>query len=281
MKKKTLSIILISGLSYLCLQSNSAGVGTVNGVNATSSSAGCNCHSTSATTSITATLQLLNGASPVTTYTPGASYTIKLTGTNTTSGSLPRFGYQVTAVKAVGSGNAGTLVAPSGSHAQSLSGINIIEQSSPLSPASSTGGSGTTYVVSIPWTAPVAGTGSVSIKSVINAINNNSNADASDKWNSATLTITEAVSSTAAVAEVGSGKGISVYPNPAKNTFTVDLPALSGQAEVYITNSLGQLVRVYTAEQSPATFTPRLTAGVYNVSVHTAAANYTSRLVVE
>lgn len=147
-------------------------------------------------------MQLMSGSTPVTTYTPGSSYTIRITGVFTTSSSsiiLPKFGYQVAAVKTAATGtNAGTMTAPSGSHLTSVPGINITEHSAPLTATTGTGGTGTTYVVNIPWTAPATGTGSVTLYGVINAVNGTGGADATDRWANNSAVITEATSTTVA-----------------------------------------------------------------------------------
>lgn len=226
-------------------------------------------------------MQLLSGSTPVTAYTPGGSYTIKVTGTNTGTTSLPRFGYQLTATKTTSATtNAGTLTAPVGSHTVTVGGVRIAEQSAALAATTGTGGSGTTYVVSIPWTAPVAGTGGITFRTVVNAINQNGNADAGDKWNSGSLAITEA--STAAIASAAT-QAFSVYPNPCSGTFAITVPGLATEtAHVAITSVSGQLLKemnvdIHTA-QNVATGLP---PGIYLLQVATPTAAYRTQLIVQ
>ncbi|PZF73581.1 choice-of-anchor V domain-containing protein [Taibaiella soli] len=282
MKKKTLTIILLAGFSWVCLESFSTGAGAGAGMNATDSPSGCSCHGVPgiATPGINMSIQVMNGNSAVSSYIPGNSYTIRLTGTNTTGGSLPRFGYQLTATKTTGTANAGSLSAPSGSHAISIQGINIIEQSSALMPFSGTGGNGTQYVVNIPWTAPATGTGNVSLASVINAVNNNGAFDPDDKWNTTSVTIAEDGVQTA-VSELKNENNISVYPNPANSSFILNLPQSAGPAEVYIINSIGQLMRTYSVHKNSTTFTPDLPAGLYHISVISNDRKYVSQLLIQ
>ena len=203
MKKKFIFFPLFGALLYVLLSSYSAGPGLSllerTGATGTAGCAGGGCHGSAA--GVAVTMQLMSGSTPVTTYTPGTSYTIRITGVFTTSSSttiLPKFGYQVAAVKtAATSTNAGTMTAPSGSHLATPS-INVVEHSSALSATTGTGGTGTTYVVNIPWTAPVAGTGSVTLYGVINAVNGTGGADAVDRWANNSAVITEATSTTVA-----------------------------------------------------------------------------------
>lgn len=196
MKKKLILLPVVAVFAAFVLTGYNNGVGT-HGYEYTGASgtARCgSCHGSAATASTTVTIQLLSGGVPVTSYTGGSAYTIVLTGTQTSTALiLPYFGFQLSAVKTGTTTNAGTLTAPAGTHAVIVSGITDIEHyPSPLASTTGTGGSGTTYVVSIPWTAPVAGTGNVTIFGILNAVNHNGNDDNGDKWNFTSLAITEA-----------------------------------------------------------------------------------------
>jgi hypothetical protein len=161
---------------------------------------GCTCHN-SATTDGTR-VELDSAGVAVTSYHPGTVYTVKISAANGSTSTLPKYGFQVTAVQAAGAGsnpvNAGTWGSSLPANVQntdpSVSGLTetIIEQSNPISPASGSGGNGTTYIESIPWTAPAAGTGSVILFGVVNEVNANGSSSG-DKYQVATsVTITEA-----------------------------------------------------------------------------------------
>ncbi len=213
MKKSFLLVALLGGLCYIMLSSNSGGYGQAGRADGTGASGagtganrGCSCHGNSS--SIAVTVELDSAGSAVTRYTPGASYTIKISGTNNSTSSLPYFGFQLACVKAnsaaAGSATqagaascqqAGTWGSTLPASVRSTTGTTfpetIIEQSAPIAATSGTGGTGTTYVESIPWTAPAAGTGAVVIYGVLNAVNNNGS-DNGDKSNIAnTLLISE------------------------------------------------------------------------------------------
>lgn len=90
------------------------------------------------------------------------------------------------------SANAGTLSAIAGTHAASPAGVNVIEHNSAMPATTGAGAVGSTYVVNIPWTAPAAGTGSVTIRGTINAVNHDGMSGSSDQWKNASLVVTEA-----------------------------------------------------------------------------------------
>ena len=196
MKKNILVLTLLCGLSYLVFSSHVNGLGysshqDVTGASGagTGANQGCingGCHTTMSA-GITVTVELDSAGIAVNNYHPGAAYTIKLKGTNTTSTSLPYFGFQLSCVKAnsanaggantagspscVQAGTWGTLPASVRSTTSTGFPQTIIEHNSPIIATSGTGGSGTTYVESIPWTAPAAGTGSVVIYGILLAVN--------------------------------------------------------------------------------------------------------------
>jgi hypothetical protein len=205
MKKKFILAPLVGGLLYVALTGYITGPGA-NGAGdrtgATAATAGCgegtSCHASVATPGTTVAIQLYDatGTTPVTAgYTGGTNYIIRITGANTGGTSLPKFGFQVSCVKTGTTTNEGALSAIAGTHSgvYGASLINIIEQSEPIAATSGTGGSGTTYVVNIPWTAPPAGTSGVTVYAVLNAVNNDLAADAQDLWNNNSLAVPEAV----------------------------------------------------------------------------------------
>lgn len=194
--KKNFILSALSGIFLATiLISNSGGPGNAGNGNRTGAAsvtgcaAGGSCHGSAASTATVVNIQLLNGATPVTSYTAGVSYTIKIT-SGTSSASLPKFGYQACVVTGSGA-TAGVLIAPGGSHSGSYSGINTVEHSAPLSTTSG-------FPLNIPWTAPAAGTGTVNIWAVINAVNNDGLPNAADLWNNNHIAITEAISTTVA-----------------------------------------------------------------------------------
>ena len=253
MKKRILLFTAIAGFGYFILSSYVTGPGAngydCSGADANSSSGnptGCStgsgCHSTSATAGITVVVEIDSaGVTTSTTasgtghYTPGYTYTIKITGTNTTTNTLPRFGFQVAATVGATAAavpvNAGTLQStglPTNVHyvnaprTSTSFYASVVEHDAVLTPASGTGGTGTTYVESFTWTAPVSGTGTVSLFGAVNAVNNNDLADAGDLWNTTHLVLNE-LTSTTSVATVSNNINIKTYPNPATTNLNVQM----------------------------------------------------------
>jgi hypothetical protein len=248
MKKRILLMTTLAAFGYITLTSSNNGGGFGQGADGTKASgtaltcAHSGCHGSSTLTTVT--VELDSASTPVTHYIHGHSYTLKITGTNTGTTSLPRFGFQITVVKAAGAGtssavNAGTMAStglPTNVRYTTASAtlgplVDVVEHSAPIVATSGTGGSGTTYVESIPWTAPAtSGTGSVVIYGCVNAVNFNGNADANDHYNSATpVTITELIPTE--VASVPNAVEVKAFPNPVTNSLNVQLT--NTQAGIY------------------------------------------------
>lgn len=120
----------------------------------------------------------------------------------------------------------GTLSAIGGTHTATPSGITVVEQNSPLGATSGSGGAGTTYVVTVPWTAPASGTGNVSLRGVINAVNGGA-ADAGDKWNTGFSTATELTAITGSVFSVCVGSTITLSDAVPSGTWSSSAPTIA------------------------------------------------------
>jgi len=192
---------------------------------------GCSCHSNSATLGIACTLELDSAGYPTTHYVGGVSYTVKITGTNNTSTSLPKFGFQIGCIKGATSQvtptNAGTWVSPyptsthyAAPHA-SYYVVGVTEHDNILTPISGSGGNGTIYSETLNWTAPASGTGTISFFGALNAVNDDG-AVTGDHWNIAHIVINE-WSSPAGIANIEPNAfSLNIMPNPAVNTTTLE-----------------------------------------------------------
>ncbi len=200
MKKQVILFSLFTAFLYVILAGNASGPGTwsaleLTGVTGTATCGLAGCHTSPAGASILTSVQLISGTTGTSTYTPGGSYFIRISGFNaSTVTSLPRFGFQVSAVTA-SSANAGIMVEPVPffTHTVTAGGINLVEHSTALSSTGGTGAPGSTYTLDIPWTAPPAGTGTVTLRGIVNGVN----ADATsfgDAWGAGSATVTEATS---------------------------------------------------------------------------------------
>ena len=287
MKKRLLLFVAAAGLGSIAFSSYRTGAASNGGYDCTgaetglSNPTGCGntggCHATSATSTIAVTVEIdSTGGVPVTRYVPGMVYTVKISGVNNTTGSLPKFGFQVSCITgsapAVTPTNAGTFQStglPTGvRYSPASSGnyvANIVEQSTQIAPTSGTGGNGTTYGTSFTWTAPAAGTGTVSFWGVLNAVNNNGNNDAADKWNTTSTVLTE-LSSTG-VSNVNLNAGITVYPNPVVNNLNIAISD-AGTYAVQVMDLNGRTVATENVTSSAAISTANWAAGVYFVVVN-------------
>jgi trimeric autotransporter adhesin len=213
MKKKFILLPLVGALLWITLPGYIAGPATsgLDASGATGSTTYCGsagCHNPGPTSTTNVTIQVYSApGTTVTSYTPASTYTVVITGVNTSATlNLPKFGFQLAAVKSAGAGtgsavNAGSFSAPpAGTHLATASGINIFEHNpTSLAPLSGTGGFGTVYRDSIIWTAPSTGTGTVVFYGVVNAVNGDGAQNSFDKWNNTTFTLTESSSTVAAI----------------------------------------------------------------------------------
>ena len=283
MKKEILLIPLIAGFAYITLTSSASGGARNSGVDGTiaTGGSGCSCHTHN--TSTTVTVELDSAGVAVTHYKPGMSYTIKVTGTNTSTSSLPKFGFQVTVVNSSGAGTSsavfagalGTTGLPSGTRytsAASGCGIDVLEQS--LAQAATTGGgtTGSTYVKSgLPWTAPATGTGTVIIYGCINAVNG-TGSTGGDRWNNGSTSIAE-WPATASITTVSNDINVKVFPNPVSNNLNLRLEnAQTGNylLQVFDLNAKNinnEIIEASSTSQTATINTDNWAPGMYQVVV--------------
>jgi hypothetical protein len=269
MKKRILLITAVGTLGYVTLTSSASGPGG-NYTGSTGGAAGCgpsSCHGSSATTGIGVGFILDSAGTIVTRYKPGITYKIKVMG-NSTGTSLPKFGFQLMAVKGSGStaaavGTFGT--APTGTH---VTASKVWEHVTPLS---GSGATVTVYMDSISWTAPAVGTGTVTIYAALNAVNNN-NASTGDSWNTSNFAYNE-ITPSASVTNVTSSTSINAYPNPVAGTLNLQFNNVAyGNYNVAVYDLAGKQVASQTASVNGVSATISLDAsnwapGLYNAAV--------------
>ena len=278
MKKTFLLLPIIGAFAYITLSSNHNGYGS-NRTGSHGGTVGCGsgCHASTATAGVTMGIELDSAGVPVTHYKAGMSYVLKMTGTNTTTNTLPKFGAQLTVVSGSGStsvdrGSTFSSV-PTGMSTYTSSSITVLEHTTRLSPTTGTGATGSTYVVSVNWTAPAAGTGTVTAYGVINAVNNSpSSEDAGDLWNNKNVSFSEWP--TVSAVENIELSNIKLYPNPV--TTILNISGFNGNVTVFDMN--GKVVATETG--ATAINTGSWVAGVYFVTLH-ADGNSITRAVVK
>jgi hypothetical protein len=241
MKNKFIVLNILAIVVFLIMCSYSSGPGS-HGYDCTGAETGLqnpkgctNCHGTLPSAGTNVSLELDSAGFSVDHYSPGMVYTVKLKGVNNSGATLPKFGFQISCIKGTNAMvtpiNAGTWTAPfpSGTHHQPPSSGNfvasIVEHTLPQSASSGSGSTGSTYEKSISWTAPLAGTGSVSFWAAMNLVNGNGGSDTQDKWNTAQLHIQERQDQTA-LAKISEDIHIGVFPNPARDQFSLNLHGL-------------------------------------------------------
>ncbi len=308
--KNKITLLTFSALVAVLLCSYRPGPAHDAGANCTGSDGGTaacgggGCHTSTLTSSLGTVLEFDSAGTPVTSYVPGGSYSVKITATNGTSSSLPKFGFQLVSITAASAG--GNSNAQAGTWSSSLPGsvrntttsqsgltIPVIEQSGFLSPSSGTGGSGTVYTETINWTAPAAGTGDVKIYGVIQAVNATGNQSGDKSQQATPLTITEATSCPSASISAGAttltaspsngtsytwhlngnvvnGATSSTYTPTASGSYTVDVTT-SGSC----TSTAGAVNFVVAGINDPTltnalSVYPTITSGTVNIAVNAA-----------
>jgi len=265
MKKRFLLLPLLGLGLFFSLSSYVNGYGS-NRTGSHGGAVGCgSCHG-SANSSVGISVELDSAGTPVTSYKPGMTYTLKVTGINNTSATnLAGFGGQMSIVAGSGtsSTNAGTLSAYStGMGPNTGSGsIVYLEHMNRISATTGTGGAGTTYVISATWTAPTAGTGTVKAFGLINAVNCNNNDGSGDYWNSGSASFTE-LPSNVGVNNVAAAT-ITVYPNPVSNVFTVS--GVNGTVNVFDVN--GKIISTVSVNNTATIDASAWANGVYFLSI--------------
>lgn len=302
MKKRNIVLILSGFCFYFIITSYSGGPGN-NGYDCTGAESGlgnptgctgAGCHSSSATTGIGVVLELDSAGVPTTHYKGGMNYTVKIKGMNNTTNSLSKFGFQMGSI--TGSSamttptNAGTWSAtcPTGTHyAAPQSGnfvVGVVEHTMALSPSTGTGGQGTTYTKSFSWTAPVAGTGTISFWAALMGVNGNGSADAGDLWNTTHAVINEWTSTTAVTEVLQSQFNVNVFPNPVSDhinlTYILDTKS---NVSVKLIDIKGQKIADLLNEVQPSgtqSITKRLPEGL-GKGIYFLEANFNNDQVVK
>jgi type IX secretion system substrate protein len=277
MKKKILLFTGAALIAVMALTSGKNGAGHEAGYNCTGSetglgnakgcsSTGASCHGTagSPTPGITVAVELDSAGIPTTHYKAGKTYTVKITGVNTTSNVLPKFGFQVSCIKGSDSVttpvNAGTFASTGLPTNVRYTGAiltptaffaaNLVEHSDPITATSGAGGSGTTYAESFSWTAPAAATGTISFWAALNAVDGDDHAGATDKWNTAKAVISE-WPSYLSIAETAPAFSIKAFPNPVSSNLNVQIDnAATDSYTLYIFSLDGKIISNERAEVS-------------------------------
>ncbi len=237
---------------------------------------GCSCHG-SAVTGIGVTIELDSVGVPTTHYVGGMSYTVKISGINNTTTSLPKFGFQLGSILGTAAmttpTNAGTwsTSCPPSTHYSAPSAgnyvVGLVEQSTALTATTGTGGNGSTYVETFNWTAPVASTGTISFWGALNAVNG-TGSSSGDKYNINHVAISEWPATNAVSSIESINSDINVFPNPTNDRTTISYQLASNfvKGEIRITDINGNIVETLPVSNGSTNMTVDCTSyaqGVY------------------
>ena len=204
-------------------------------------------------------------------YVPGNVYEIHLDAVNTVNGNT-EFGFQAAMVKAgnTQAGSFGTSGMNPEYHVATSGGVQLLEHNHAIS----AGTPGNEYHVVFDWIAPAAGSGTVTLWAIFNAVNGNADADGGDVVsNPFSITIHE--HDDASVPSVHRELAISVYPNPVTDyldirlgragagVYTAAVYTLSGKniyrEELHLSSSDAAL-RIPAADWAPGMYVVRVSS---------------------
>jgi hypothetical protein len=279
MKKRILLFTATLGVAYLAISGYAAGPfpfeGNLTGSGTKAASCGgSGCHaagSASNTYAANATLGIVSlysdaAATAIVTggYVPGTKYYVKMLAGNKTP--LPKFGFQISCVSGTTTKvNAGTMVAIASSNTVVRTGtINVLEQTKALSPNTTL-----QYQVIFEWTAPPAGTGSVTFYAVINAVNANGSESGDQPSIGLTKTITE---KTTSINEINNNIASKIFPNPCSNMLNIEA-ASNAKYVATVYDLAGR--QVLAASHQSNIDVSSLSAGVYLLRLNTEDAQQT------
>ncbi len=283
MKKQILLLTATVGLGYLALTSYKIGPGLFpdsgnrTGAKAsTSDCGGSGCHGGNSS-SITAAINVDSaGAVSVMQYVAGMTYTVTVTGKHAT---LPKFGFQFAAVSGTGSSQAqaGSFSGlPSDVAEHTFSALKLIEQSNSISATSPAD----SFTKSFTWTAPAAGTGTVTMYLTVNGVNGDGSAGSSDLSGNTSITLSE-YTPTSNVSSFNSEVTISAYPNPVSSELNIRIAeAVNDNYDVKVYDMAGRTL--YNGPTSAGVLslnTSTWSSGIYNVVVANESAAKTMRIV--
>ena len=239
MIKKLLFFFLGGSLTILCFSSYKNGAftgGAGNRTGSAGSTANCStggCHSANSTNTVCSlTVATLTNV-PVSSYTPGETYKVVVGGSNTSA--LPKFGFQVSAVKASATNvQAGSFTSTSSDVSIVGTTIKLAEHNTPISAVSGF------YVASFNWTAPAKGTGTVRFYGILNAVNGTGTTSGDAPNVAPTLDITEGPAAGISGPEKTS---FSVFPNPVQDKIHFRIHGIADQnCLIQITDATGRIV---------------------------------------
>jgi hypothetical protein len=277
MKRTFLLFTFSAALAVITLNSNSSGPANNNngnktggpGASGTCGNPGCHSGATGATGAVS--LKLKSDNSPANgKYAPGQVYIVTVSGTHA---SLPKFGFQLMALKETANTQAGTFGNFSAdNHSKVVAGITLVEQHHAIAKA------GTDFKTEFEWTAPAAGTGNIKFYGILNAVNGTGSTGGDAVSPGFDLTLAEATNGINDISK----QQLTIYPNPVRQSLNLTIPH-NDNYELKIYSLDGKLSFKQKLEvNTPTISLPiELVTGTYTLILTTATEKYTTVFIKE
>jgi len=206
-----------------------------------------NCHAPGPATVVT---DWISTDIPPIGYTPGDTYTITL---STTGETTSKMGFQITSETAAA--KTGTFMITNATRTQLTNNVTVTHTAAGTDPV----GSPNTWTMD--WTAPAAGTGTVTFYAAVNA----SNANGAGTGDQIFITSLEVAESNIGIAENLDQAVGTLYPNPATDIIHLNVPSNS---EVRVYDNAGRAVLSMTTDQAVQEMdVSALQQGIYFVQI--------------
>ncbi len=227
------------------------------------------CHNTGATRPITIMFATELGGGPmVTSFTPGKEYTITITSAQPTA-LFPTFGFQACALTSDGQNAGAFTAATAGAVLASKDGVSYVEHGAPIY---TTGG---TSRIQMNWTAPSTDK-SVTFYAAMLHSNGYGNKEGDIPSHPDKLVL----SSTLSVKDANDlAAAVKLYPNPAADHITIELPQRANSADVHVYDLSGKMVYSAQAKGTLVINTSGFAKGVYTLQM-TSGEYYAKKLFV-
>ncbi len=212
---------------------------------------------------------------PAAGYTPGNTYTISSTASST--GAM-EFGFQICSEKS-GAAKTGTWLITNTTTTKLVGASRFVTHTS-------SGVAGTnTKTWSADWTAPAAGTGTVTFYAAFNISNDNNNS-AGDLIHTSTLAVEEL--NTGIASTELQEKELIVYPNPASDFIHVSFPSNHGKSSVHVYDLTGKKVAtlfegntIQGVEKNLFRLNSQFKSGIYFIQVLSENDSFVSKLLIQ
>ncbi len=209
----------------------------------------------------------ITSASLLSGYTPGQTYTISAGITGTTSNKI---GFEATVERDLNNAKTGSLIITDAVRTKTTNFGNAVTHNSTAGTTATAGANAWTF----DWTAPVAGTGAVTIYGSFNATNGNGSTSGDQVYTASFNVIEGGVG----IDEINSIADIKLYPNPAKSYLHISSNDRVENMKIY--NLKGQQVLDVNEPQMLINI-EHLPAGMYFVELSNTNQAIVKRLMIQ